>query len=236
MKINQRTPKDPLIFEGSFPPLFKKIKITISPPHDVSSWFELLRMRPEDLGRIVHRDLVGPAIDHLLKKPGRGIHRGKEAFTNKIKLCSAYTFCLIDYWLKKPQEEWPMDMSKKKEWPKLFKDISEAKTKMKAHFHHEGKELKPKTHKLTAYIIERDFGKEREKLNPKSNPWTDEPDSFKKTYILNNPYMNWFITKLKDLEKTDIALPINLPITTDNPSEIVLALTQLASAKSFIKR
>ena len=235
MKIKQRTKKDPLIFEGSLPPLLKKIKITISPPHHVLNWFELLHMKPEELGRLIQRDFVGLAIDHLLKKPGRGIYRNKEIFTNKIKLISAYTFHLIDYWLKKPREGWPFDSSKQEEWPKLFEDIMEAETKTKE-YSHEGRKLRPKTHILTAYIMERDFGEERERCNPNSHPWTDDCDAFRKTYISSNPYMKWFQSKLKDLEKAGIGLPFNLPITTKDPTEMILALAQLAQAMPVIKR
>jgi len=54
---------------------------------------------------------------------------------------------------------------------------------------------------ITAYIMERDYGKEREKYKPRSSPWTDDPEGFKKSYILNSPYMKGVKMNFKELEE-----------------------------------
>jgi hypothetical protein len=81
--------------------------------------------------------------------------------------------------------------------------------------------------------MERNFGKERVKNKPISNPWTEDPDAFKKTYILKNLFMNWIKDKINDLGKAGIELPPTLPITSEKPSDLILSLFSNSSVSSF---
>ena len=198
MKIRQRTKKSPLIFKGSFPP-FKKVKIEIFPPHDSSNWFELLRMEPEKLGGLIQRDFVGPVYDYIIGHPAlflkpevlrelknrkipigpaRGIHRGREVFIRRIKNLTAYTYCLVTHWLKKPEDEWPNPL----------KELVKQSSKYTYH----GRRERSKPRRVTAYIMEMDFGKEREKYHLRK--WTEDPEAFGRAFISNNKYAKFVKT------------------------------------------
>lgn len=220
MKIKQRTKKSPLIFEGSFPPAFKKVKIEISPPHDVLNWFELLRIKPEELGKLFRRDFVGPVIDHLLRKPARGIHRGREEFISWVKYRAAFTYWFITYWLNRPARS----------QPRHFKDLV---AEVPPRLSRSGKTKPPGALEITIHIMEKMFGKERRSHGLKK--WTDNPESFRRTFVSakNNEHIEWFRKRLRDLEQAGIGLPENLLITAERPSEVILALIQLAHNKTL---
>jgi hypothetical protein len=219
----QRTKKSPLIFKGSLPPFFEKLKIEIWPPHDVLNWFALLRMTPDELSRIIQKDFIGPAIDYLLRRPARGIQSGREEFTHRVKCRAAYTYCLITYWLSKPAENQPQH----------FKDLV---AEVGPRLSRSGKAKPPGALEITVHVMEKRFFKERRSHGLKK--WSENPDTFRRTFISakNNKYMEWFKKRLRYLEETGIDLPQNLSITSEDPSGVILALTQLIHIKTLQKR
>jgi len=166
---------DRLSAEGTFlplPSLHKDLSLEISASPD--GWRTLYIMsfaKPEAIVKIV-RDLSKAAYDHISVGPRRGIGRRKEDFVNKVKRYAAYVYCWACHWLEKPQDEWP-------------EPLREIVTKMDRSARH-GAKKEPGPQRVTAYIMERDFGKERKKYYPKS--WTEDPEGFRRTFISNNNY------------------------------------------------
>ena len=90
--------------EGTFlplPPPSKDLTLEISASPD--TWRALYIMsfaKPEDLVSMI-RNLSKTTFDYISAKPGR------EDFVDKMKRYAAYVYCWAEYWLKKPQDEWP---------------------------------------------------------------------------------------------------------------------------------
>jgi hypothetical protein len=97
---------------------------------------------------------------------------GKEVFVDKMKRYAAYIYCWTEYWLRKPQDEWPEPL--KEIIRKLGKYASQ------------GRKKRPEPERVTAYIMEMDFGKEREKYRLRK--WTKDLEAFGRTFISNNRY------------------------------------------------
>jgi hypothetical protein len=107
------------------------------------------------------RNLSKATFDYISAKAGR------EDFVDKMKRYAAYVYCWAEYWLKKPQDEWPEPLKE------LVRQLS------KQTYH--GRRERPKPPRVTAYIMEMDFGKEREKHHLRK--WTKDPEAFEKTFI-----------------------------------------------------
>ena len=141
---------DVLSAEGTFlshPPPHKNLSIEISASPD--AWRTLYIMsfgNPGDIVNII-RNLSKAAYDHISVGSGRGIDRSKEDFVNKVKRYAAYVYCWALYWLKKPQDEWP-------------EPLKTIVNKMGKSAYHRSQKT-PQPQRVTAYIMERDFGKER---------------------------------------------------------------------------
>ena len=222
MKVKKpRTKKSPFLIEETFPPPHENVKlIIIGHPEDLSDLGGDFNENPEALGNLFLNHFIGRGLWEIIARfgignPPRGVHKKTWEFTQKMKIRAPYTFAFIDYWLNRPQEKWPRSIKK---------IVSEFEEKMASYSPLSGKKKRPKVHEVTAYIMEREYGKERRKCKPKSNPWTDDPEGFKKTYISNNPFMNWVKMKLKDLEEAGNELPHTLPITSEKPSEVIHTL------------
>lgn len=220
MKVKKsRTKKSPFLIEETFPPPHENVKlIIIGSLDDLNDLGGDYSENPEELGKLFLNHFIGGGVWGIINRfgfgnPPRGVHKRIWEFTQKMKIRAPYTFGLIDYWLKRPQEKWPEPIKKVIKAFEVFSIVPRS-----------GKRKKPKAHEVTAYIMERDFGKEREKNNPSSNLWTDDPDGFKKTYISRSHFTNWMKIKLKDLEDSGIELSPTLPITTEKPSEAILSL------------
>ena len=166
---------DLLSAEGTFlslPPPHKNPSIEISASPD--AWRTLYIMsfgNPGDIVNII-RNLSKAAYDHISVGSGRGTDRSKEDFVNKVKRYAAYVYCWALYWLKKPEDEWPEPLKK-------------IVNKMGKSAYHRSQNT-PQPQRVTAYIMERDFGKERKKYHLKK--WTENPEVFGRTFILNNKY------------------------------------------------
>jgi hypothetical protein len=227
--IKPRAKKFPYRIEETFPPPHENVKlIIIANSDDLLNLGTDYQENPEKLGELLLNHFIANGLWEITDrfgtgKPPRGVHKQTWQFTQKMKIRAPYTFGLIDYWLKRPQEKWPKPIKKV---------IKEFEDEMSSFAPRSGKRKKPKAHEVTSYIMERHFGKEREKNNPASNPWTEDPYAFKKTYISHSHFMNWVKMKLDDLEKAGIKLPHELPITSEKPSDVILSLFSNSSVSS----
>jgi len=165
--------------EGTFlplPPPRKDLTLEISASPD--AWRTLYIMsfaKPEDIVSMI-RKLSKTTFDYISAK------RGREDFVDKIKRYAAYVYCWTEYWLKKPQNEWP-------------ESLKELVRKLGKYPHHRRNE-RPEPRRVTAYIIEMDFGKEMEKYHLRK--WTKNPESFGRTFISNNKYAKFVKTICRD--------------------------------------
>ncbi len=169
---------DLLSAEGTFlllPSPHKNLSIEISASPD--AWRTLYIMsfvNPGDIVNII-RNPSKAAYDHISLESGRGIDRSEEDFVNKVKRYAAYVYCWALYWLKKPQDEWPEPLKK-------------IVNKMGKSAYHKSQKT-PQPQRVTAYIMERDFGKERKRYRLKK--WTENPEVFGRMFILNNKYASF---------------------------------------------
>jgi len=165
--------------EGTFlplPPAHEALTLEISASPD--TWRTLYIMsfaKPEDIVSII-RNLSKATFDYISAKPG------KEDFVDKIKRYAAYVYCWTEYWLKKPQEEWP-------------ESLRGLVRKLGKYAYHRKKE-RPDPRRVTAHIMEMDFGKERERHHLRK--WTKDPEAFGRTFISNNKYARFVKTICKD--------------------------------------
>ena len=216
--VKPRTKKFPYQIEESFPPPHENIKlIIIANDDDLTRLGTDYQENPEKLGELLLNHFIAPGVWEIINRfgmgaPPRGIHKTTSAFIQKMRICAPYTFFLIDHWLKRPQEKWPRSIKKV---------IGEFDQKKPSNLSRSGKRKKPRAHEVTAYLMEKAFGKEREENNPASSPWTKDPDGFKKTYILRSNLTKGIKLKLKDLEDSGIELSPDLPITTEKPWEAI---------------
>jgi hypothetical protein len=185
MKIIQRNKKSPLTIVENFPFPFEKIELKISGSPDAWYRFYALSVKPEELGNFIYVNFIAPAVRRLASERPRGCYKFKAEFIRRIKRLSAYNYCFFEYWLKKRDEERPDPIRK------VLKEFEKSGS-----YSHYGEKLKPKAHEITAYIMERDFGNER-KTYKIPNPWTDDPDNFRRTYILNSGLVKYYRTYLK---------------------------------------
>ena len=165
--------------KGTFLPLLppgEDFTLEISASPDI--WRTLYIMSFSNPGDIVSiiRNLSKATFDSISAKPGR------EDFVDKIKRYAAYVYCWAEYWLNKPQDEWPESL---KELIRKF-----------GKYAYRGRKERPESRRLTAYIMEMDFGKEREKYHLRK--WTKDPEAFGRTFISNNKYAKFVKTICKD--------------------------------------
>ena len=146
------------------------LEISASP----DTWRTLYIMsfaKPEDIVSMI-RNLSKTTFDYISGKPGR------EDFLDKMKRYGAYVYCWAEYWLKKPQDE----------WPESLKEIAKRLSKYSDH----GRRERPKAPRVTAYIMEMDYGKER--INHHLKKWTKDPEAFERAFISNNKYARFVKT------------------------------------------
>jgi len=170
--------------EGTFlrlPPPHKNLSLDISASPD--AWRTLYIMSFAKPGETVNiiRDLSKAAYDHISAGPGRSVDRNKEDFVNKVRRYAAYVYCWAYHWLKKPEDKWP-------------EPLKEIITKMGKSAYHNNK-TRPDPQRVTAFVMEMDFEKEREKYHLRD--WTKDPEAFGRTFILNNRYAKFVKTVCK---------------------------------------
>ena len=213
MRISQRnkkSKKSTLTVTEGFPFPFESIPLKISGMPD--AWFRLyaLSAKPEELGRFLYVQFVAPAVRHLVSNSPRGPHKFRAAFINKVKNLSAYNHALFEYWLKRPEEDWPKSIKK------VIRDFEKEGTS----FSHFGQELKLKAYEITAYVMEKRFGKEREAYKI-LNPWTDEAENFRRIYISKEGFREYYRCFFRILESVVGRIP-DLPILPEDPAMAIL--------------
>jgi hypothetical protein len=214
MRISQRNKKSnkaPLAVTETFPFPFESIQLKISGTPD--AWFRLyaLSAKPKELRSFLYVHFVAPAVRHLVVKRPRGAHKFRAEFINKIKNLSGYNYSLLEYWLKRPEEEWPKPIRK------VIRDFEKNETS----YSHSGQRLKLKAHEITAYIMEKRFGRQR-KTYKIPNPWTDDPESFRRTYISKDGFREYYRAFLRIL-KTVLGFIPDLPILPEDPGTAILS-------------
>jgi hypothetical protein len=165
--------------EGTFLPLPSRgedltLEISAS-PHTWRILYIMSFAKPGDIVNII-RNLSKATFDSISAKSGR------EEFVDKVKRYAAYVYCWAEYWLKKPQNQWPEPLNE------LVRKLGK--------YAYRGRKERPESWRVTAYIMEMDFGKEREKYHLRK--WTKDPEAFGRTFISNNKYAKFVKTICRD--------------------------------------
>lgn len=214
MRISQRnkkSKKSTLTVTEGFPFPFESIPLKISGMPD--AWYRLyaLSAKPGELGSFIYLHFVAPAVRHLVSNCPRGPHKFRAEFINKIKNLAGYNYSLLEYWLKRPEEEWPKPIRK------VIRDFE----KNEASYSHSGQKLKLKAHEITAYIMERRFGKRR-KAYKIPNPWTDDAENFRRIYISKDGFREYYRAFLRILKTVLGSIP-DLPLLPEDPGTTILS-------------
>jgi len=214
MRISQRNKKSnksTLTVTERFPFPFESIPLKISGRPE--AWYRLyaLSAKPQEFGNFIYVNFVAPALRHLVVKRPRGPHKSNAQFINRIKNISGYNYCLIEYWLKQPNEE----------WPKPIRNVIRDFEKKGASYSHSGQRLKLKAHEITAYIMEKRFGKKR-KTYKILNPWTDDPENFRRIYISRDGFRDYYRAFFRIL-RTALGHMPDLPISPQDPGAAILS-------------
>ncbi|NWG03609.1 MAG: hypothetical protein HXY44_12210 [Syntrophaceae bacterium] len=206
MRISQRNKKSTLTVTERFYFPYESQYMKISGMPD--AWYKLysIATRPDELGTFIYTHFILPAVRHLNAKRPRGPHKSNAKFINKVKTLAAYNYCFLDYWLGKSREEWPEPIKKV---------VQEFEDEMGSYFPRTGKKKHPKALEIVAYMIERDFGEERQ-IHQTIKPWTDDIHNFDKVYVSGSGFVTYYKLYLELLGKWDdpslIFAPENLSL------------------------
>jgi len=157
------------IVKGTGIGLGRNHSIELAKPEDLA--------RPADIVSII-RNLSKATFDYMTVKPRKEGYGDREDFIDKVKRYSAYVYCWTRYWLKKPEDIWP-------------EPLKELVRRM-GRYPDRGRREGSKSRIITAYIMERDFGKERKKFGLRQ--WTRDPEAFGRKFISNNKYAKFVRT------------------------------------------
>jgi hypothetical protein len=210
----QRTKKSPLSIDAGFPTPYETVKFKIRiTPDALKSLYFLSLGEPKAVGETVAH-ILEPWYNTLARKPGRGIHSGREAFTVRIKIIIAYIDSRVTYWFRIKRKRWPEPLRDtiKEMVEQLQKDRSSGKIDR----------VRISPHKITAFIMEKYYGKER-RLHGLLK-WTDNPERFRKAMIDDNEFTKWFEHKATRFPPFWNATPI---ITRKDPPDLINLLESL---------
>lgn len=189
----------------AFPFPYENIKMRISvDPESIKMLYWLSLGQPKIVGDIICQT-IDPMYQRLTAKLGRGIHSGRENFITKMKILTAYLHRWIPNWLRKPKEDWPEVLRG------VIKDFETLP--------YSGRKARLNPCELTAYIMERNFGKERRKHGLKK--WTEEPEAFRRTFVSNNRFRAWFTKPERYFPAIFNGKPV---LTSKEPSEFISLL------------
>lgn len=176
-------------------PVYHKIKLKISASRE--SWLSLSSLStesPERLGDLIYFNFTEPARRLICPGPRfRGINRGREIFVLRMKELIPPTYYWVFWWLKEPSENWPTGLSKL---------VEEFKSQPP---HISGRRNIPSAAEVTAYLFEKDFGKERKKNGLLK--WIDDPVRFRRTFVSNSVLAKFFKKQPKEYFLKVPALP-----------------------------
>jgi len=157
-----------------------KIKFKISASRE--SWLTLYSLSigsPKHLRDLVYLNFTEPVCRFIDLGPRfRGINRGREDFVLKMKASIPSIYYWVFWWLKEPSKNWPTDLGR------LVEEIKAQPWNIS------GRRRIPNAAEVTAYLFEKDFGKERRKNGLLK--WTDNPERFRRTFISNSEFAKFF--------------------------------------------
>ncbi len=188
MKKGQSKGKKPIKVTGF---LADDIDLTISATPN--EWIKLDRYihdlkKMEPLKYDLYYSFIWPALEQCQRKKSE-----KQLFTDRLKFRAGYLYAFLSYWCKKPLKEWPEYLNKlitiaeKDGYAEYIKTIR-------------GR-YDPK--ELTAYILEKVYGKDRRKYRIKS---FENIDNFYITYIHDNKRPARQLKTLKLLQPAEVKL------------------------------
>lgn len=181
MPIRWRTKKSPVMIEESFPFPYEEIRLKIyASPQAWKMLHFYSGADPQKVGEILSKYFTTPVYSLIVSKKGKGFHRGDEWFIDKVKILSALFYSRLKKRLRKSGKTWPKELKKiAKEYESQYQLSDSGRRRAKI-----------TTLKMTAFTMEKYYGKERIKHGLKR--WTDDPESFRNTYIVRNKFMDWF--------------------------------------------
>ena len=189
-KVHQRPKNGPVTFTGVVKLFSKDIEMKIKAPAE--TWRELVDVDFEDpslISNAFYNGVIREVINFLKSKKARGIHADRVEFTKIMKRYCAYIYCICEYWLKKPRQEWPDPIKEAVDlletpFNKRQKDISIIAGELTLISDHTQTIKKPTAPTLTAFFAEKYFHTERRKNGFKK--WSDNFGTFRRTFITNN--------------------------------------------------
>jgi hypothetical protein len=161
----------------------------------------------EMFSREVLDKVLGDVFEHgsflIRERPlPRGMHAGgRQSFVRDVRRWCAWVYPACEYWLRRPRNDWPISILKVvkclEKLPAKRNDKDDGKENRQASgrfslVDEEGKPTKKATASiLTGFFAEKRFYKER--IRQGIIKWTDTSETianFKRTFIMNNSYMN----------------------------------------------
>lgn len=190
-KIRQRKKNGPVTFTGTLKLFSEDIEIKIKA--SAETWWNFFDLYfdpkgPSSISNFFYDEIIREVITFLETKKPRGTHAQSAEFTERMKRYCAYVYCLCEYWLKKPRSEWPDPIKDTITWLEtpLDKRSGDAATvvgSLSLIADHTQKIKKPTPSILAAVFAEKFFYEER---RPHYKKWTDDFDTFRRTFITNN--------------------------------------------------
>lgn len=191
-KVTQRTKKDPIKVDGYIDAQCIPLKIIASS----EAWKEMRTFyleKPDLFAWDVYSQFIEPVVgvfgNRVYEKKLRGKHKGSSSFVDEIKMSACWLNAFLSYWSKKQQ----------KEYPECIRFIMIDKDSKMEFIKPSGK-FKPIA--LTAYILEKIYGKEMKKYN--IYPFFDNLENFRITYIQGCPLRKKIAADIKNASYNEI--------------------------------
>jgi len=194
--------------ETTFPYPYEDLKVKLSGTAESLKMLYWLSLGNPQIVREVIGRSTEAIYQRLTQKPGRGIHNGRERFMARMKILTAYLYRHLLERLKEPRETWPEPLEA------IVKDFEASP------YSRRKPRIKPS--KLVAHIMERNYGKERRKHGLKK--WTEDVESFRRTFVSNNKFRVWFVKPEKYFPPIFAGRAL---LTLKDPSEFISLLKSL---------
>ncbi len=196
MKVEKIRKKGQVLIRarGTLDLFSEDIKVEMEGP--IGAWWGITLIGPGSRSPSpdVLSDLKNEVRDLLYTKPARGLHAGgRDTFTERVKIYCANIYCLCEYWLEQPREEWPAPIKQAVTWLETapLKRTEEMKNiigeELKLITTYTQRLQKPYPAILTVLFAEKYYQKERREHG--FTKWTDYFESFRRTFIANNRHI-----------------------------------------------
>lgn len=240
-RASQRKKNAPVMVKGTLDLGTKQVELEVKAPEE--TWYELLDAYYRDpslFSNAFHDDFVGEAIAHLERRiPKGGLTAEEWDFKEKVKRYSAFVFCLCEYWLEKPNKEWPDPIKEavallQKPFTKRKEEEVEIAGDLELISDDTQEVQRPYPAILTAYFAEKYFHKERIDSGVYKK-WTDHFETFRRVFIMNNKrYINHYRTKILPFLQAKFGESFkDLPFDTGELVEIIKKMREDFKRKSF---